>query len=87
MLPRRLSYSNLTLLVSIHRCSNRGINADLGCEPGQPITIRGYLFPLPSTPTVSIASGSLNATCESTVLVDSTTITCVPPLLSTVGGE
>ena len=96
VLPRRISYANSTQVVSVDRCSDRsGVEGlELGCEPGQPITIRGVHFPYPCPPTAvtidivkfepEMLDNTLNATCMSIAVLDPTTITCVPPTLSTL---
>ena len=90
LLPRRVSYSNRTLLASVDRCSARGVVSELGCEAGQSITIRGYLFPAPSSSsiTVTITSAeypnSLSSVCLTPSVLDSTTLVCIPPFLSSL---
>ena len=93
ILPRRLSYSRFPLIAAIEQCSNRGVAQQLGCGPGDVITIRGAQFPesphIIATVTISstdIDSGEeehLSANCTSVNVLDRSTLTCVLPTLAT----
>ena len=90
LLPKRLSFSNFTLLAAVDQCSARGVSGQLGCGPGDVITLRGAQFPLSSAAiTVTITSPyavddqQLSAQCTSVTVIDRSTLTCVLPTLAT----
>ena len=90
ILPRRLSFSNFSLVAAVERCSSRGAERELGCGPGDVITVRGAHFIVsPQTvTTVTITSSEevespVSANCSSVAVIDSSTLTCVLPYLAT----
>ena len=88
LLHQRLSYSNVPLVAAIDKCSNRGAAQQLGCGPGDVITLRGAQFPLsPQTVATVIISTAdaeekfLSANCSLVSVLDRSTLTCVLPSL------